>query len=502
MKTPFILLFLPVVSLSACAQNAPQMAAAQSAPLIAQPAGVTGFGGGEPANYAHTFYVDAAAKNGDGSRGKPLATISQAFELAKAKMSAGESVHVLIKPGIYDENVAAISSGIGEKIVVDGVSYYPSSDLKLQDAWFKVQRWGAAGEVVIRGSDDWSQGQRQWTPVAGQKNLYRTDWDYNWGVWGGNGGSANVKETAGQRREMVWIDLDKNGAKFPMQRLTPSIIEKYGYQSVIDRGDEASWAGSGKWKYQGFAGLDAIAPGTFVVAELGDSADDAKAKVRLVDPDDAGLSVETSFADLFKAQGQPAQKSAPFAVWDKMGQQVWFNRVTRDFDGDGLGGENPWFKRPLDYAQADSKGKDGVTVTYRFGDQKALFAADHMEAYRWGGMIWNYGEPLAEWRNPTGKNVTVKVAGTLGAQWRESADKPIDLVVAKRAANGSVEALWSETVEKPAQSDRADVVVEGLDAVKLAAGESLLVGHRLDAQGHKQQSVLNDDLTITLTAAG
>ena len=259
-----------------------------------------------------TLHVDAAADGpGDGSERRPFPTLTAAVERGvRVNLSAGRGVHLLVRPGRYDEGVPAVSGGI------DADDRARSADPPLTDARLLIEPWAdgdAGGEVVISGSDDWTD--RPWEAVPGEPGLYRTDWDRNWGPWGGNAGSANVVNTAGQRREMVFLDVG-DGRGFV--RLPPTVLERYDYEKIADAGNPTTWVGTGKWSYAGFAGLRAIPPASFGVAELGGTDADAPATDGLRDGDgrdgvlelaDGAGSRRATFREVFAADPHPHPNS-------------------------------------------------------------------------------------------------------------------------------------------------------------------------------------------------
>jgi hypothetical protein len=227
-----------------------------------------GFAGREPASYDATIYVDgAAAQGGDGSEAKPLASLRDGVARVQKSLKEGRSTKLLVKPGVYRESLPTIGCWM------KGGDGSQNEDLKFQDAWLRVDRWGDKGEVVISGSDDWSAGKGEggkWQAVEGRPGVFCREWKYNWGPWGGSKGTANVSGTAGQRREMVFVDLgDGKGVR----RLTQVVLEKFNHEKPSDTGNAGSWWGPGTWTYDGYAGLDALPPLSFGVTEL--SADDA-----------------------------------------------------------------------------------------------------------------------------------------------------------------------------------------------------------------------------------
>jgi hypothetical protein len=118
-----------------------------------------GFAGGEPASYDATIYVDgAAAQGGDGSEAKPLASLRDGVARVQKSLKEGRSTKLLVKPGVYRESLPTIGCWM------KGDDGSQNENVKFQDAWLRVDRWGDKGEVVISGAGGW------WT-VAGNPDL-------------------------------------------------------------------------------------------------------------------------------------------------------------------------------------------------------------------------------------------------------------------------------------------------------------------------------------------
>lgn len=279
----------------------------------------TGWSGGEPTSYVTTLYVDGAyIGTENGSSVNPFNTVAEGVNALKSELSAGRSVKLLIKPGVYRETLPSISAGQNTS------NRSQNGNITVQDTWMRIDRWGSSGTVVIDGSDDWSVGKGEggeWTPVAGQPGVYSRTWTRNWGLWGGNNGSANISVTEGQRREMVYIDF--NDGKGP-QRLQQVALEQYNHTRPRDNGNASSWNGPGVWSYQGYAGLGALVEGSFGVTELStDAADGAysddgsntsyQAGMVLVDNPAfiAGISTDPVIKKSFKQIYDEATSKAP-----------------------------------------------------------------------------------------------------------------------------------------------------------------------------------------------
>ena len=109
---------------------------------------------------------------------------------------------------------------------------------------------------------------------------------------------------------MVFLDAG-DGRGFV--RLPPTVLERYGYEKIADAGNPATWAGVGKWTYAGFAGLAAIPPGSFGVAELGETDADAPATDQLRDGvlelADGDGATRTGFREVFRRTPHPHPNS-------------------------------------------------------------------------------------------------------------------------------------------------------------------------------------------------
>lgn len=92
---------------------------------------------------AKIYYVDQHAKSGDGSPGKPFATINEAAQVA------GPGDMVEIRPGTYRERVIPDQGGSADAPVT-----------------YRATR---ADTVIIKGSDLWTP---RWEPSGGQPGIY------------------------------------------------------------------------------------------------------------------------------------------------------------------------------------------------------------------------------------------------------------------------------------------------------------------------------------------
>jgi len=113
---------------------------------------------------AHAIYVDAARGDDDaaGAKGQPLRTLAAAAALAVKHLEAGEGVRIRLAPGTYREEVAFWpddSPPINPPLVIDGA---------------------ARGQVILSGSDDWSDPER-WQPIPGMPGVLGTSWKHDWG---------------------------------------------------------------------------------------------------------------------------------------------------------------------------------------------------------------------------------------------------------------------------------------------------------------------------------
>lgn len=218
-------------------------------------AGVTGANVDESA-VAVTLYVSqqhpaATDKDNTGeSADHPLASFAAGFKIAASHLRENRGVKLVIGPGTYREG--------GQDLVLN-CRDWPQENRSATLIIEGTER----GKVILSGSDDWSGG---WLPVEGHPGLYSKPWKFNWGLgtnpWYERFGV--IVEALGNRREVVWIDGN---------RLTQVLLEKYVWfdpEKDTRQRDPDGRARNlqGEWKYEGFAGLDALAPGTYGVTEM------------------------------------------------------------------------------------------------------------------------------------------------------------------------------------------------------------------------------------------
>ncbi|MFO8012039.1 MAG: right-handed parallel beta-helix repeat-containing protein [Phycisphaerae bacterium] len=143
---------------------------------------------------SQTIYVDATKGDDSatgGSRGKPLRTLSIAVEVAAKFLRNGEGVRILLAPGTYREEVTIRPPEAGEApLVIDGAT---------------------KGQVILSGSDDWSDPQR-WQPVEGRPGILAAPWPHEWGdaaaEVSGPPDADSPSPAVALRREMVFADGD------------------------------------------------------------------------------------------------------------------------------------------------------------------------------------------------------------------------------------------------------------------------------------------------------
>ncbi len=113
----------------------------------------------------HTIHVDAAKGQDSatgGARGKPLRTLGAAAALAIDHLEAGEGVRIRLAPGTYREAVV-----------------FRPDDAVPPDAPLVIEG-DAGGDVILSGSDDWSDPER-WQPVEGRPGVLAAPWPHDWG---------------------------------------------------------------------------------------------------------------------------------------------------------------------------------------------------------------------------------------------------------------------------------------------------------------------------------
>lgn len=155
-----------------------------------------------------------ASDKNPGTEQLPLKTLSRAAEMAQASNDKRIGVHVYIKPGIYREQVSLKQSGndTGAPIIFEGT---------------------AKGEVVLAGSDVWSN----WQKIG--DNLYQHAWPYRWGLAPYPAGwqSEQLADIV-RRREMIFV----NGHPL-VQALAYSDLTDYSFYA--DEGNQTIYVRTG-----------------------------------------------------------------------------------------------------------------------------------------------------------------------------------------------------------------------------------------------------------------
>lgn len=111
---------------------------------------------------------------------------------------------------------------------------------------------------------------------------------------------------------------------------------------------------------------------------------------------------------------------------------------------------------------------------------------------------WNSkGAPIAVWRNPTGRNLSLRITGTLTIEWSSNATGG-SLAIALLRANGSYEELFARGYTKPADGSATVVAPEGVDSIGVGPGDRILVSGFVSNGGYSVNIVVVDDLTYEL----
>ena len=136
------------------------------------------------------LYVDntaiASALTGNGSQAQPFTAIQQALDMAKADLLSGTGVRVIIKPGVYREELYLEGNG-GDNAPL-------------------IIESGGAGNVIISGADVFSD----WQPVQGAPGVYQHTWTNDWGTienpWRKEFGKGKEAAYPDFRRELFYLD--------------------------------------------------------------------------------------------------------------------------------------------------------------------------------------------------------------------------------------------------------------------------------------------------------
>ena len=139
-----------------------------------------------------------------GSLAFPLKTIQVAMDIAKANRRMGIGTKIRVFPGIYREEVSLL---VGKKendppIILEGTEL---------------------GNVIISGSEIWSDWQLSYTP-----HVYVHDWPYHWGrVPLPHNWPSSYDRPILRRREMIFVDKQLH-----MQVRSPEALDSWIFLRV------------------------------------------------------------------------------------------------------------------------------------------------------------------------------------------------------------------------------------------------------------------------------
>ncbi len=182
---------------------------------------------------------------------RPMRTIQSALNRFRDHHAAFTGpVRVLLWPGVYR---------LTDALEIDNYMWATRKQLLVIEG-------KKPGEVVISGSVTEGFEPQTWELVDAERKIYRHDWHHDWGLV--NRGYYTTAHIVTHRRELVAV----NG-----KLLRPRILERYTYVDKRGRvyNDVGLLVAEGKPKgkpgytYMGFAGVEALEPGQFGVAELG-----------------------------------------------------------------------------------------------------------------------------------------------------------------------------------------------------------------------------------------
>ncbi len=202
----------------------------------------------DPTAYQQTVHV-APDGDGDGSEGQPMGSIKAALEKAGRLIREGIPTRVRLADGVYR-----------------GESWFELDAEKLggqaKDTLLVVEGESREG-VQVRGSHVEGFQPGEWELVDKQRNIYRLPWTHTEldpvpvDTW------SPAIEPISRHRVMVFI----NGAW-----LKPVQLEQYRHEKKQEKYErEHGGISTRRWvtdTYTGFAGLDAMQPGTLAVNTL------------------------------------------------------------------------------------------------------------------------------------------------------------------------------------------------------------------------------------------
>lgn len=204
----------------------------------------------DPAAYETTLYVDAGVSGGDGSEARPFGSIKKALEEAKNLIYEGSPTRVFIRDGEYREHYLSIDAKkLGGKatetlLVIEGES-----------------RDG----VRIKGSGTEEFQPEKWELIDADRNIYRIDWTKT----DLRPVPAEAWSPAMNAISRHYVTVFVNGGW-----LKPVQLELFEQEKLKEEKYEREHGGISTRRqvvdhFRGYAGLDAMEPGTLAVNTLG-----------------------------------------------------------------------------------------------------------------------------------------------------------------------------------------------------------------------------------------
>lgn len=207
-----------------------------------------------------------AGPGGDGSEARPMASLPEAIDQAKAHLNHGKGVRVAVAAGTYRltterQMLHAPEQGLQNmaNAAIDLTDWTPQG----RDAVLVIE--GVGGQAVLSGAEAWEPSQ--WTLVDPDKRIYSHPWTDDWGFH--HAGYYFWNDLRLHRRELVLL----NGKRMDM-----AILEDYTfadpqgrvYDTIGNVIREEKLEGKPAYTYVGWRGIEQLKPGEYGVAERND----------------------------------------------------------------------------------------------------------------------------------------------------------------------------------------------------------------------------------------
>jgi len=188
-------------------------------------------------------------------------------------------------------------------------------------------------------------------------------------------------------------------------------------------------------------------------------------------------------------------------VPDTLGNDVWHYSSIEG--GSTLSSANPWYLLPsvpmVWEPSSLGTGIDGSWIRKApelspSSSRFSLFHETHTSQYT----------PEVSWRNPTGRNLSLRITGSVKVQWDSAhlTQTPVDLAIAQRNGTSVTETLLTGTIPMPAPVGTTVSVQIPVDLfVDVGISESIRITARMQSGEEETRVSVQDCLTISIVGA-